>query len=113
MKERIQKRDWPEFLSEEFKLYLDGAAEFSVHKWDEAAAKFEQLLALPLEERRYRSTWAAYMRARVELKKGDLNLKNTSGVPAKLPTIGRVSFWVSREFYTWRMTAMKRRWSRS
>jgi len=74
---QLKNRDWPDFLPEEFKVYLDGATDFSAQKWDAAIASFEKLMALPEEKRRYRSTWAAYLRGRAELKKGDVDLKNS------------------------------------
>lgn len=73
----IAKKDWPGYLPKEFQLYLDGAVAYSAKQWDVAAASFDQILALPLEERRYRSIWATYMRGRTELKRGDVDLKNS------------------------------------
>ena len=52
-------------LPREFFLYLDGARAFHQEKYGEAAAAFEAVLALPPEERRYRTTWALYMLGRM------------------------------------------------
>lgn len=45
----------------EFVLYAEGAALYHAGKDAEAVAKWTELLQLPVEERRYRSVWAAYM----------------------------------------------------
>jgi tetratricopeptide (TPR) repeat protein len=52
-------------LPAEFSLYLQGAANYHNGMWMEAAAAWEKLLALRAEQRRFRSTWAAFMLGRV------------------------------------------------
>lgn len=53
-----------EFLQElplEFALYLRGAAAYRGNDFEEAVEYWDELLALPPEQRPYRSTWAAFM----------------------------------------------------
>lgn len=52
-------------LPREFYLYLDGARAFHQEEYGEAAKAFNAVLALPPEERRYRSTWALFMIGRM------------------------------------------------
>lgn len=52
-------------LPREFYLYLDGARAFHQEKYSEAVAAFDAILALPPEERRYRTTWALFMIGRM------------------------------------------------
>jgi len=58
----------PEGLPGEMASYLEGAEAYHRGNLPAARAAWERLLALPAAERRYRSTWAAYMlgRSRVE-----------------------------------------------
>jgi len=51
----------PEGLPVEFDLYMQGAILYYQGRWTEAREKWEEVLGLPAENRRYRSTWAAYM----------------------------------------------------
>lgn len=48
-------------LPREFALYLRGAAAYRGNDFEEAAEFWDELLALPPEQRPYRSTWAAFM----------------------------------------------------
>jgi len=48
-------------LPAEFALYVRGAAAYRAEDYEKAIAHWSQLLELPREERRYRSTWAAFM----------------------------------------------------
>ncbi len=48
----------------ETELYNAGAKAFHAGKWEEARARFVEVLALPEEERRHASTFAAYMLGR-------------------------------------------------
>lgn len=57
-------------LPVEFALYLRGAACYHTQHYAEAISYWEQLLALPAEERPHRSTWAAYMLGRARQKMG-------------------------------------------
>ncbi|NNE90722.1 MAG: hypothetical protein HKN23_03665, partial [Verrucomicrobiales bacterium] len=75
---QVKNREWPKGLPEEFRLYLEGAADFKDQKWADSAAHFSELLALPLERRKHRSTWAAYLLARIELEKGDPVMERTA-----------------------------------
>jgi hypothetical protein len=51
----------PKSLPKEFALYLRGAAAWRRGEEDEARKHWKALLGLPAEERRWRSTWAAFM----------------------------------------------------
>ncbi|HRK33227.1 MAG TPA: hypothetical protein PLJ47_01430 [Candidatus Hydrogenedentes bacterium] len=48
----------------EFVLYAQGAALYSAGLFEEAEAKWAELLALPRDQRAHRSVWAAYMLGR-------------------------------------------------
>jgi hypothetical protein len=61
----------PEEFPSEFADYHKGAFAYKLGKWDEAHAAWEQLLKRPVEERRYRSVWAAFMLGKTALKAGD------------------------------------------
>lgn len=50
-----------ERLPAEFVLYLRGAAAYHAGAYEAAILAFQELLGLPEDARRYRSTWAAYM----------------------------------------------------
>lgn len=54
----------PEGLPTEFAEYLRGAAAYHQRRMDEARKAWQAVLALPPDQRRYRSTWAAFMLAR-------------------------------------------------
>lgn len=54
----------PEAVPEEFSLYLLGALTYKQHDYPEYQEAWQAVLALPTEQRRYRSTWAAYMLGR-------------------------------------------------
>jgi hypothetical protein len=58
----------PEGLPAEFADYLRGAFLYHRQLYPEAAAAWERLLARPEKERRYRSTWAAFMLGKVYLR---------------------------------------------
>jgi hypothetical protein len=60
--------DVPEGLPPEFADYLRGAVLYHQQRYPEAAAVWERLLARPEKERRYRSTWAAFMLGKVYLR---------------------------------------------
>jgi hypothetical protein len=57
----------PEGLPGEFEDYLRGAIFYHLEQFDKAKAAWEKLLNRPAEQRKYRSTWAAYMIGRVLL----------------------------------------------
>ena len=48
-------------LPREFQLYAEGAAAYHADDFDGAVKKWNELLALPAEQRKYKSVWAAYM----------------------------------------------------
>jgi tetratricopeptide (TPR) repeat protein len=48
-------------LPREFALYTEGAVAWHGGEPDKAVAAWQKLLKLPAEQRKYRSTWAAYM----------------------------------------------------
>lgn len=58
----------PEGLPGEFADYLRGAFLYHRQRYPEAAEAWERLLARPEKERRYRSTWAAFMLGKVYLR---------------------------------------------
>ncbi len=51
----------------EFRLYAEGAAAYRANRFDTAVSKWKDLLALPQDERQYRSTWSAYMLGKTAL----------------------------------------------
>ena len=51
----------PATLPAEFRIYLEGAVAFWRWNMDAAIAKWKQVLTLPAGQRRYRTTWAAFM----------------------------------------------------
>lgn len=53
-------------LPEEFRLYVDGAAEFRSGNLAAAQASWQKLLDLPASQRQYRSVWAAFMLGKLE-----------------------------------------------
>jgi hypothetical protein len=54
----------PTDLPAEFADYLQGAIAYHEGRFEKAGSAWERLLARPAAERRYRSTWAAYMLGR-------------------------------------------------
>jgi hypothetical protein len=58
----------PAGLPAEFADYLQGAVAYHEGRLAEARSMWEKLLSLPDGERRYRSTWAAYMLGRASLE---------------------------------------------
>lgn len=57
-------------IPEEFRLYLLGARAWHRGDHDQAERRFQAVLALPAAQRRFRSTWAAYMLARLHASGG-------------------------------------------
>ncbi len=58
----------PEGLPDEFADYLRGALLYHQQRYPEAAEAWERLLARPDKQRRYRTTWAAFMLGKVYLR---------------------------------------------
>ncbi|PXV58285.1 hypothetical protein SAMN04487785_105152 [Dyella jiangningensis] len=58
-------------LPADLRAYVAGALDFSRDQQDKAAARFEQVLALPPEQARLRSVWAAYMLGRIHAAKAN------------------------------------------
>jgi hypothetical protein len=58
----------PDGLPGEFADYEKGALAYYEERMDEARATWEKLLARPAGERRYRTTWAAYMIGRSQVE---------------------------------------------
>ncbi|MBD8879224.1 hypothetical protein IHE49_01880 [Rhodanobacter sp. 7MK24] len=56
-------------LPEDLRLYTAGAVDYAKGDADKAAARFEQVLALPPEQAKLRATWAAYMLGRIHAAK--------------------------------------------
>jgi hypothetical protein len=61
----------PEEFPSEFADYHKGAFAYKLGKWQKARAAWETLLKRPVEERHYRSVWAAFMLGKAALKMGD------------------------------------------
>ena len=58
----------PEGIPEEFKLYLRGATHYHLEEFDAAKKNWIALIRLPQDQRRYRSTWARFMLAKLARK---------------------------------------------
>jgi len=58
-------------LPREFALYFTGALAFRKDDLPAARAAFDAVLALPAAERRYKTTWAAYMLGQVATRSGE------------------------------------------
>jgi hypothetical protein len=58
----------PEGLPDEFADYMRGAVQYHRQHYPEAAEAWEHLLSRPEKQRRYRSTWAAFMLGKVYLR---------------------------------------------
>lgn len=57
----------PESLPEEFRLYLDGAVSYYEKQYTIAENRWKKLLELPKEKRLFRTVWARYMIAEVNM----------------------------------------------
>lgn len=60
-------------LPREFALYFTGALAFRKDDLPAARTAFEAVLALPATERRYKTTWAAYMLGQIAARSGEKN----------------------------------------
>ena len=81
-------------LPAELRLYAVGAAAFNAGDHQRAVEAFQQLLALPADERRLRSTWAAYSLGRALFA---MSAEAGSGEPAVLLDQSRQAFRQVRE----------------
>jgi hypothetical protein len=81
-------------LPAELRLYAIGAAAFNAGNHQRAVEAFQQLLALPADERRLRSTWAAYSLGRALFA---MSAEAGSGEPAVLLDQARQAFRQVRE----------------
>ncbi|WHS60353.1 hypothetical protein [Pseudomonas sp. G2-4] len=81
-------------LPAELRLYAMGATAFSAGEHQRAAESFQQLLALPAEQRQLRSTWAAYSLGRALFA---LSTEAGGGEPAALLQQARKAFRQARE----------------
>jgi len=81
-------------LPHELRLYAIGAAAFSAGEHQRAAEAFQQLLALPADQRPLRSTWAAYSLGRALFA---MSTEAGSGEPAALQDQARAAFRQVRE----------------
>lgn len=81
-------------LPAELRLYAIGAAAFNAGDHLRAAESFQQLLALPADERRLRSTWAAYSLGRALFA---MSTEAGRGEPAALRDQARQAFRQARE----------------
>ncbi|EPJ77791.1 hypothetical protein [Pseudomonas sp. CFII68] len=81
-------------LPDELRLYAIGAAAFNVGEHQRAVDAFQQLLALPADQRRLRSTWAAYSLGRALFA---VSTEAGSGDPVVLQDQARAAFRQARE----------------
>ncbi|MGN8274880.1 tetratricopeptide repeat protein [Pseudomonas sp. SMN5] len=81
-------------LPDELRLYAIGAAAFSAGEHQRAVESFQQLLALPADQRPLRSTWAAYSLGRALF---NMSSEAGSGEPAALHQQAREAFRQARE----------------
>ncbi|WP_053150556.1 hypothetical protein [Pseudomonas sp. P97.38] len=81
-------------LPPELRLYAIGAAAFSAGEHQRAAEAFQQLLALPADQRPLRSTWAAYSLGRALFA---MSTEAGSGEPTALQEQARAAFRQARE----------------
>ncbi|WP_457968871.1 hypothetical protein M1D68_00070 [Pseudomonas sp. R4-84] len=81
-------------LPTELRLYAVGAAAFNAGDHQRAAESFQQLLALPADERRLRSTWAAYSLGRALFA---MSTEAGRGDPTILRDQARQAFRQARE----------------
>lgn len=65
-------------LPADLRAYIAGALDFTRNQQDEAAARFEQVLALPPEQAKLRSVWAAYMLGRIHASKANEAVANAA-----------------------------------
>lgn len=65
-------------LPADLRTYVAGALDFSRDQMDEAAARFEQVLALPPDQAKQRSVWAAYMLGRIHAAKANAASSNAT-----------------------------------
>ncbi|ROM77891.1 hypothetical protein BK655_20995 [Pseudomonas brassicacearum] len=81
-------------LPDELRLYAIGATAFYVGEHQRAVEAFQQLLALPADQRRLRSTWAAYSLGRALFA---VSTEAGSGDPVVLQDQARAAFRQARE----------------
>lgn len=81
-------------LPAELRLYAIGAAAFNAGEHQRAVESFQQLLALPADQRQLRSTWAAYSMGRALFA---LSTEAGGGEPAALLQQAREAFRQARE----------------
>ncbi|WP_420234949.1 hypothetical protein ACN079_12435 [Pseudomonas sp. ABY48] len=81
-------------LPDELRLYAIGAAAFNAGEHQRAVEAFQQLLALPADQRRLRSTWAAYSLGRALFA---VSTEAASGDPVILQDQARAAFRQARE----------------
>lgn len=81
-------------LPDELRLYAVGAAAFNIGEHQRAVEAFQQLLALPADQRRLRSTWAAYSLGRALFA---VSTEAGSGDPVVLQDQARAAFRQARE----------------
>ncbi|OAB51450.1 hypothetical protein [Pseudomonas thivervalensis] len=81
-------------LPDELRLYALGAAAFNIGEHQRAVEAFQQLLALPADQRRLRSTWAAYSLGRALFA---VSTEAGSGDPVALQDQARAAFRQARE----------------
>src|SRR5690606_13763662 len=64
-------------IPREFAIYAEGASKYHAGEYDAAITKWKELLALPADQRKYKSVWAAFMIGRA-LRDTDATQANAS-----------------------------------
>ncbi|HEY1110791.1 MAG TPA: hypothetical protein VGE76_19215, partial [Opitutaceae bacterium] len=70
-------------LPTEFSAYLVGAASWHAGHWQDARRQWQRILDLPPEQRRHRSTWAAFMIGRASLMIAEKNYEREAAEEAR------------------------------
>ncbi|QXI25657.1 hypothetical protein [Pseudomonas vanderleydeniana] len=84
-------------LPEEMRLYIAGAVAFDAGNQAQAAEYFRKVLALPAEQRKLRSTWAAYSLGRALVALSAEASDDPQQTPAALQAQARLAFQQVRE----------------
>ncbi|WP_419736105.1 hypothetical protein [Pseudomonas sp. COR18] len=85
-------------LPDELRLYIAGAVAFDAGSHALAAEYFRKVLALPAEQRKLRSTWAAYSLGRALVALSAEAGDDPQQTPAALQAQARLAFQQAREF---------------
>lgn len=86
------QRSVPENLPAEFTLYLRGAMAYNDEDFEVARKWWKKLLALPVEQRRYRTVWATYMIGRSYLGQDAADARAAVHWMARVPPLAKAGF---------------------